>query len=434
MRPSAWCRAVVVPAPVVASWSCAHGASRVRRPSATWRCRGTPPPARPTGRRAAAARTPGLSGPQQQSRGRSLEVVGADRRSGRRSRAAARPARRAAAARRRVPRRAGRRGSGTAARRSPRPGCRWSTIRPSCMIASRSASVLGLLQVVRGQQHRRAAVAQGAHQLPGVPAPFGVQSGGRLVEEEHLGPAEQGERQVQPPPLAAGELLDPYAGPRRPARPAPAPPRPGRAPLVHPAHIRAVSATVSSEGKPPSWSITPIRGRTAARSRYGSWPRTRTRPPVGAASPSSSSTVEVLPAPFVPSSAKSSPRATEKRDLRRTASNPPPYTRRSRSTSITCSCPSVSMPSAFRPDGAGGSARCHQPRMTNVIGAAERLGGADGRETRRPRSDRPGPHSLSGRRGSNSRPQPWQGCALPTELRPHCLRPALTDRRAHHST
>ena len=25
----------------------------------------------------------------------------------------------------------------------------------------------------------------------------------------------------------------------------------------------------------------------------------------------------------------------------------------------------------------------------------------------------------SGRRGSNSRPQPWQGCALPTELLPH---------------
>ncbi len=29
-----------------------------------------------------------------------------------------------------------------------------------------------------------------------------------------------------------------------------------------------------------------------------------------------------------------------------------------------------------------------------------------------------GAFSLSGRRGSNSRPQPWQGCALPTELRP----------------
>jgi hypothetical protein len=27
--------------------------------------------------------------------------------------------------------------------------------------------------------------------------------------------------------------------------------------------------------------------------------------------------------------------------------------------------------------------------------------------------------SWSGRRGSNSRHQPWQGCTLPTELRPH---------------
>ena len=26
---------------------------------------------------------------------------------------------------------------------------------------------------------------------------------------------------------------------------------------------------------------------------------------------------------------------------------------------------------------------------------------------------------LSGRRGSNPRPQPWQGCALPAELLPH---------------
>ena len=28
---------------------------------------------------------------------------------------------------------------------------------------------------------------------------------------------------------------------------------------------------------------------------------------------------------------------------------------------------------------------------------------------------------VSGKRGSNSRPQPWQGCALPTELFPHYL-------------
>ena len=29
------------------------------------------------------------------------------------------------------------------------------------------------------------------------------------------------------------------------------------------------------------------------------------------------------------------------------------------------------------------------------------------------------PEIWSGKRGSNSRPQPWQGCALPTELFPH---------------
>ncbi len=27
---------------------------------------------------------------------------------------------------------------------------------------------------------------------------------------------------------------------------------------------------------------------------------------------------------------------------------------------------------------------------------------------------------MSGKRDLNSRPQPWQGCALPTELLPHC--------------
>jgi hypothetical protein len=35
----------------------------------------------------------------------------------------------------------------------------------------------------------------------------------------------------------------------------------GRATLTQPAHIRAVSSTASSDGKPPSWSITPVRGR-----------------------------------------------------------------------------------------------------------------------------------------------------------------------------
>lgn len=131
----------------------------------------------------------------------------------------------------------------------------------------------------------------------------------------------------------------------------------GRAPLTQPAHIRAVSATVSSEGKPPSWSITPVRGRTAARSAYGSWPRTLIRPPSGRASPSSSSTVDVFPAPLVPSSAKTSPRRTWK-EIPRTASNSPPYTRRRPVASITCSFVSMSRASPRR--GGPGSARCHQ--------------------------------------------------------------------------
>jgi hypothetical protein len=53
--------------------------------------------------------------------------------------------------------------------------------------------------------------------------------------------------------------------------------------------------------------------------------------------------------------------------------------------------------------------------------------------TKAPVDDR-GLHIWSGRRGSNSRPQPWQGCALPTELRPHCPRPAFTDRCEHQPT
>lgn len=71
---------------------------------------------------------------------------------------------------------------------------------------------LGLLQVVRGHQHGGAFLAQGAHQVPGVAAALGVQSGRGLVEEQHLGAAEQGEPQVQSALLAAGELFHPDRG------------------------------------------------------------------------------------------------------------------------------------------------------------------------------------------------------------------------------
>ena len=34
---------------------------------------------------------------------------------------------------------------------------------------------------------------------------------------------------------------------------------------------------------------------------------------------------------------------------------------------------------------------------------------------------------MSGRRDSNPRPQPWQGCALPAELLPHFLKDHFSD-------
>src|SRR5690606_25579619 len=43
-----------------------------------------------------------------------------------------------------------------------------------------------------------------------------------------------------------------------------------------------------------------------------------------------------------------------------------------------------------------------------------------------PQCVRPFSGTWSGKRVSNSRPQPWQGCALPTELFPHFLLPRST--------
>ena len=97
----------------------------------------------------------------------------------------------------------------------------------------------------------------------------------------------------------------------------------GRGEVSVPAHIRTISATVSSGGNPLSCNTIPTRGRTVRRSECGSRPRTRTVPDVAGASPSTTSSREVFPAPLVPSNANSSPRRTEKLTSR-TASNPRP--------------------------------------------------------------------------------------------------------------
>ena len=76
------------------------------------------------------------------------------------------------------------------------------------MIATRSQSRLGLVHVVGGQHDRAASVAKVADHVPELPARLRVQTGGRLVKEQKLGVADQGDGDRQPLLLAAGELLD----------------------------------------------------------------------------------------------------------------------------------------------------------------------------------------------------------------------------------
>ena len=63
--------------------------------------------------------------------------------------------------------------------------------------------LLGLIQVVRGEQDRLAERAQVANRLPGRPPRAGVEARRRLVEEDQLGIADQAEPEVEPALLAA---------------------------------------------------------------------------------------------------------------------------------------------------------------------------------------------------------------------------------------
>ena len=77
------------------------------------------------------------------------------------------------------------------------------------------AQPLGLLDVVGDEHHRRAAVADAADHVPGVPPADGIEVLGQLVEEHELGPADEGEGDEQALALAAGqgaERASPEAG------------------------------------------------------------------------------------------------------------------------------------------------------------------------------------------------------------------------------
>ena len=69
--------------------------------------------------------------------------------------------------------------------------------------------VLGLVHEVGGEEDRLAELAQRADRRPGLTAGGRVEAGRRLVEEDQLGLADQRQREVEPPALAAGQLLGP---------------------------------------------------------------------------------------------------------------------------------------------------------------------------------------------------------------------------------
>ena len=122
---------------------------------------------------------------------------------------------------------------------------------------------LGLLEGVRRQDDRGAVVGQRPHQLPDVEPGVRVEAGTRLVEEGHLGPADEGGREGHPLALAPRTAGAPWCSANRRS---PGAGRSGRAvPARHTSRRggAAGAAGRADAGSPPSWSITPTRARCA---------------------------------------------------------------------------------------------------------------------------------------------------------------------------
>ena len=156
-----------------------------------------------------------------------------------------------------------------------------------------------------------------------------VQAGGRLVQEDQRRPVQQAERDLEPPPLPAGQRLDQpllqpgqleLAGQQLPRAAAP---RARRSGTARPG--RAVPRAPGSSGRcrPSSgrWPAARSRSSRAPRagSRSRSAPATVAVPAVGRSSVVSMRSVVVLPAPFGPRKPTISPSPTV-RSTPRTAS------------------------------------------------------------------------------------------------------------------
>jgi len=67
--------------------------------------------------------------------------------------------------------------------------------------------LIGLVEVLGAEQHRRAQPGEGADDVPHLVARARVQARGRLVEEHELGRDDDARREIQAPAHAAGEVL-----------------------------------------------------------------------------------------------------------------------------------------------------------------------------------------------------------------------------------
>ena len=128
--------------------------------------------------------------------------------------------------------------------------------------------LLGLVEVVRGQQDRGVVhVGQSVHQVVELAPRLGVEAGGRLVEEQQLGPADDADGDVEPAALPAGELAGPACRRARSARP----PRSARRRPRAGGSRRRVGGVVASRGGRAARAPATCRGRarTAAPRRAG---------------------------------------------------------------------------------------------------------------------------------------------------------------------
>jgi hypothetical protein len=102
---------------------------------------------------------------------------------------------------------------GTGRRCGRRPGrwrrSGWSPPRPPAPVEDGDAvgELVGLVQVLRRQQHRGGVVDQVPHHLPEVVAAVGVEAGGGLVQEQHPGVADQAGGEVEAVAHAPGVRL-----------------------------------------------------------------------------------------------------------------------------------------------------------------------------------------------------------------------------------